>query len=80
MGESEYPEVVQTAERLCQQVNLRLEMARLIARQPNDVAAFTGEDYFRPYVFLSFVGHFRMQISENDTASFCSAAPKHCRD
>lgn len=45
MRESGYVEVIQTAKRLCQQVNLRLEMLRLISgqRRPNDVAAFAVE-------------------------------------
>lgn len=45
MEESGYSEVLQTPERLCQQVNLQLEVPRPIARQrfPDDVAGFTVE-------------------------------------
>lgn len=69
MGESGYPKVFQIAERLCQQMSLRLDMPLLIARQsrPNDVAAFTREEYVRLLVLLSFLDHFRTQLSKRTT-------------
>ncbi|CAN7977128.1 unnamed protein product [Ixodes persulcatus] len=64
LRESGLPALLQTAQQLCEEVNLEKEIPRARQRQMNNIPSCTVEDYFRVFVYLPFLDHFRAQLSE----------------
>lgn len=59
-----FPSLLQTAQRLYEQVNPEIEIPRAYQRHLNNNAMSIMEEYFRVFIFLPFLDHFHVQMAE----------------